>query len=241
MVKKGELLYEGKAKKVFATADMDVLITEFKNSLTAFNAQKKGSFEGKGAINLAITTLIFKNLEKNGIRTHFIENISNTEMVVKRLEMIPLEVVVRNCAAGSFSQRFGIEEGRKFEKPLVEFYFKNDKLNDPLLTDDHILALNIATTKDINSLKEKALQVNAVLQTMFEKIGINLVDFKIEFGKTKQGEIILGDEISPDSCRLWDATTNEKMDKDRFRRDLGKVQESYEEVIERLQKHWGKS
>lgn len=240
MIQKAELLYEGKAKKVYQTSKQEFLITEFKNSLTAFNAQKKGSFEGKGVINLAITTTIFKNLEKNGIKTHFVENISETEMVVKKLSMIPLEVVVRNYSAGSFSTRFGIPEGQSFEQPLVEFYFKNDALNDPLITDDHVLALKIARPAEIKELKEKALRVNNVLKEMFIKADIKLIDFKIEFGKLPNGEIVLGDEISPDSCRLWDKTTDEKLDKDRFRRDLGKVQESYEEVVNRIQKHWGK-
>ncbi|MBK9293984.1 MAG: phosphoribosylaminoimidazolesuccinocarboxamide synthase [Oligoflexia bacterium] len=239
-MKKKDLLYEGKAKKVYLTDKEEFLVTEFKNSLTAFNAKKLGSFENKGVINLSITTTIFKYLEKNGIKTHFVENISNNEMVVRRLKMIPLEVVVRNIAAGSFSSRFNIPEGEAFEKPFVEFYYKNDALNDPLLTDEHVLTLKIANQNEINELKLKALKINQALITMFDKADIKLVDFKIEFGKLGSGEIVLGDEISPDSCRLWDKKTDEKLDKDRFRRDLGRVQESYEEVVTRIQKHWGK-
>ncbi len=233
-VKKKDLIYEGKAKRVFSTSDETHLITEFKNSLTAFNAKKKGSFEGKGSINLKITTMLFDYLKKNGITSHFVENIDDENMVVKKLKMIPLEVVVRNRAAGSFSSRFGLKEGSVFENPFTEFYYKDDGLNDPLLTEDHILTLKIATQNEISKLKVLSLQINQLLKNYFRQIDINLVDFKLEFGKDATGEIILGDEISPDSCRLWDSNSGERLDKDRFRRDLGRVEESYRIILSRM-------
>ncbi len=236
-MQKKELIYEGKAKKVFATDSPDFLITEFKNSLTAFNAKKRGSFGGKGEINQKITTLIFQRLEASGIKSHFVENISGApEMLVKKLKMIPLEVVVRNRAAGSFSTRFGIPEGVPFDAPFVEFYYKKDELNDPLMAEEHILALKIASSSQIAMFKALALDINSVLKSLFREMDIILIDFKIELGRDVNGEVILGDEISPDSCRLWDANSGERLDKDRFRRDLGRVQESYELILSRLEK-----
>jgi phosphoribosylaminoimidazole-succinocarboxamide synthase len=231
---KAQMLYEGKAKKIFATQDSSKLIQEFKDSLTAFNAQKKGSFEGKGEVNLKITSAIFKFLGQNKIPTHFIERLNDKDMLVEKLKMIPLEVVVRNVAAGSFTARLGVPEGRLLKKPLVEFYFKDDKLNDPLVTDDQILLLDIADENQIAELKKLALQINALLKSLFDRIGITLIDFKIEFGVNEKGQLILADEISPDSCRLWDKVTHEKLDKDRFRRDLGKVEESYKLVCKKI-------
>lgn len=240
-VKKGDLLYEGKAKKIFSTSDPKKLIQEFKDSLTAFNAQKKGSFQGKGEINLKITTCIFKFLKARKIQTHFVENIDHQNMIVEKLKMIPLEVVVRNKAAGSFSNRYGIPEGTPLAKTLVEFYYKKDELNDPLMTDDHVLALKLATDSEMKTLKKQALLINKNLKTFFKAVGIELIDFKLEFGKNSKGKIVLADEISPDSCRLWDIKTQEKLDKDRFRRDLGKVEESYALVCEKILNKWGKT
>lgn len=236
---KKELLYEGKAKKIFATSRPGELIQEFKDSLTAFNAQKKGSFKGKGSINLKITGCIFNYLASKGMRTHLLKILDDQNMLVEKLEMIPLEVVVRNRAAGSFSKRLGVPEGQPLAAPLVEFYYKKDELGDPLLTEDHIEALALAKRFEVSELKEKALLVNKHLKTIFQEIGIDLIDFKIEFGRTVQGQIVLADEISPDSCRLWDSQTSEKLDKDRFRRDLGKVEESYQLVCDKILKKWG--
>lgn len=232
---KGELLYEGKAKKIFSipTKPHEVWV-EFKNSLTAFNALKKGEFEGKGQINCEIATLIFQHLKKNGISSHWVENPSPFEMIVEKVNIIPLEVVVRNILAGSTAKKLGIPEGKKLKKPLVEFYFKDDALGDPFLSDDQILMMEICSEQELKELKEKARSVNTVLKDLFREAGIELVDFKIEFGKDLKGQILLADEISPDCCRLWDLKTQEKLDKDRFRRDLGQVKEKYEEVLKRL-------
>ncbi len=238
---KGELLYEGKAKKIFAIpGEKDLVWVEYKNSLTAFNAQKKGSFEGKGRLNCLIASLVFKQLAKRGVPNHLLSNPSDTEMICKNVEIIPLEVVVRNVLAGSTAKKFGIEEGMPLDKPLVEFYYKKDELNDPFISDDQALVIKAAKSQDeLNVLKAQALKVNAILKEMFEAIGINLVDFKIEFGREKDGTVLLADEISPDSCRLWDKASGEKLDKDRFRRDLGKVEESYQEVWKRLNQQFG--
>lgn len=229
-----DLLYEGKAKKVYSTEKPEVLLLEFKDSLTAFNAQKKGSFEGKGVLNKEIASLIFEKLKKAGIDSHFISNPSPNEMEVVKVSIIPLEVVVRNILAGSTAKKMGIEEGRVLSRPLVEFYFKDDALGDPFISDDQALLFEIATESELKELKHKALKVNEVLQETFKKIGIKLVDFKIEFGKNSKGEVLLADEITPDCCRLWDEKTGEKLDKDRFRRDLGNVEESYRQVLVRL-------
>ena len=229
-----ELLYEGKAKRIFKTDDEQVVLIEYKDSATAFNGQKKADITGKGRLNNEITSLLFLKLQAQGIPSHFIKRISETEQLVKRVTIIPLEVVVRNVAAGSLSKRLGIEEGKELTKPLVEFYLKNDDLGDPLLTTDHIYELNIATKEELTILKEKALQINTVLSSFFTELGINLIDFKLEFGKDADGEILLADEISPDTCRLWDKKTNEKLDKDVFRRDLGSLTDAYETVFNRL-------
>jgi phosphoribosylaminoimidazole-succinocarboxamide synthase len=229
-----ELLYEGKAKRIFSTDDEQTVLIEYKDSATAFNGQKKADITGKGRLNNEITSLLFLNLQAQGIPSHFIKRISETEQLVKRVTIIPLEVVVRNIAAGSLSKRLGIEEGKELTKPLVEFYLKNDDLGDPLLTTDHIYELNIATEEELTILKEKALKINTVLSSFFNELGINLIDFKLEFGKDAEGSILLADEISPDTCRLWDKKTNEKLDKDVFRRDLGSLTEAYENILARL-------
>jgi phosphoribosylaminoimidazole-succinocarboxamide synthase len=229
-----ELLYEGKAKRIFSTDDEQTVLIEYKDSATAFNGQKKADITGKGRLNNEITSLLFLNLQAQGIPSHFIKRISETEQLVKRVSIIPLEVVVRNVAAGSLSKRLGIEEGKELTKPLVEFYLKNDDLGDPLLTTDHIYELDIATEEELTILKEKALKINTVLSSFFNELGINLIDFKLEFGKDAEGSILLADEISPDTCRLWDKKTNEKLDKDVFRRDLGSLTEAYETILARL-------
>jgi phosphoribosylaminoimidazole-succinocarboxamide synthase len=230
-----KLLYEGKAKKIFATENPQVVLMEFKDSLTAFNAQKKGSFQGKGALNRDIASLIFKVLKDKGIPSHYIEDVDDHSMITQKVDIIPLEVVVRNLLAGSTAKKMGKEEGEKLHRPLVEFYFKKDELNDPFLSDDQILIFGIAREEELKALKSKALRINDVLTELFNLIGITLVDFKVEFGKTPNGEILLADEITPDCCRLWDIKTGEKMDKDRFRRDLGGIETYYVEVLKRLQ------
>jgi phosphoribosylaminoimidazole-succinocarboxamide synthase len=229
-----ELLYEGKAKRIFKTDDEQTVLIEYKDSATAFNGQKKADITGKGRLNNEITSLLFLKLKDQGIESHFIERLSETEQLVKKVTIIPLEVVVRNIAAGSLSKRLGIEEGKELTKPLVEFYLKNDDLGDPLLTTDHVYELNVATKEELSILKEKALKINTVLSSFFNELGINLIDFKLEFGKDAEGSILLADEISPDTCRLWDKKTNEKLDKDVFRRDLGSLTEAYETVFKRL-------
>ncbi|MGJ7919322.1 phosphoribosylaminoimidazolesuccinocarboxamide synthase [Neobacillus sp. LXY-4] len=229
-----ELLYEGKAKKIYATEDENVVLVEYKDSATAFNGEKKANISGKGRLNNAITSLLFLKLHEQGIETHFIKQVSETEQLVKKVSIVPLEVVTRNVAAGSLSKRLGMEEGQALSKPLVEFYYKDDNLGDPLVTVDHILELNIATVEELETLKEKALQINAVLSSFFAELGIRLIDFKLEFGKDASGKIVLADEISPDTCRLWDAKTNEKLDKDVFRRDLGNLTDAYENILARL-------
>jgi phosphoribosylaminoimidazole-succinocarboxamide synthase len=232
---KGRLLYEGKAKKIFEILENShQVLVEFKNSLTAFNAQKKGEFESKGMLNCQITTLLFQALAKNQISSHHRKTISDHEMIVDRVEIIPLEVVVRNVIAGGLARKLGRSEGEKLKSPLVEFYFKDDVLADPFVSDDQILAFEWATAKELEILKTQALKINQVLQKVFLEAGILLVDFKVEFGRRAGGDIILADEISPDCARLWDLKTQEKMDKDRFRRDLGNIAESYQTVYSRL-------
>lgn len=235
-MEKKEQLYEGKAKRVFLTDDPDVLIVDYKDEATAFNGEKKGTIAGKGEINNQMTNHVFQILEKEGVPTHFIEELSDRETAVKRVEIVPLEVIVRNVAAGSFSKRLGILEGTEFSEPTIEFSYKNDDLGDPLINDYFARALNLATWEEIQTIKKYAFQVNEVLKDYFFKVDLKLIDFKIEFGRY-HGEIILADEISPDTCRLWDVNTNEKMDKDRFRRDLGNVEEAYIEVFHRLGLH----
>lgn len=232
-MKKLEQLYEGKAKKVFKTDNPDVLIVDYKDDATAFNGEKKGTIVGKGVINNRMTNHIFGLLEKEGVPTHFVEELSGRETAVKNVQIVPLEVIVRNVAAGSFSKRLGIPEGEKFEEPTIEFSYKNDALGDPLINDHFARALNLATWEEIETIKKYAFKVNEVLKAYFLQADIRLIDFKIEFGRY-HGEIILADETSPDTCRLWDVNTNEKLDKDRFRRDLGNIEEAYEEVFRRL-------
>ncbi len=232
-MKKLEQLYEGKAKKVFATDDPDIVIVDYKDDATAFNGVKKGTIVGKGVINNKMTNRIFQILEKEGIPTHYIEQLSDRETAVKKVEIVPLEVIVRNVAAGSFSQRLGVPEGVVFKEPTIEFSYKNDELGDPLINSYFAVALELATWEEIETIKKYTFKVNEVMKEYFLQAGIKLIDFKIEFGRY-HGQIILADETSPDTCRLWDVETNEKLDKDRFRRDLGNVEEAYNEVFERL-------
>lgn len=229
-----ELLYEGKAKRIFQINDENIVLVEYKDSATAFNGEKKANISGKGRLNNEITSLLFSMLKDNGIESHFLEKVSDTEQLVKKVTIIPLETVVRNVAAGSLSKRLGMEEGKQLRKPMVEFYLKNDGLGDPLLTLDHVDELQLATPDEIVILQEKALQINTILSSFFDDLGIKLIDFKLEFGKDKEGQILLADEISPDTCRLWDKETNEKLDKDVFRRDLGSLTEAYEKILARL-------
>ncbi len=232
---KKELLYEGKAKKLYATEDPDLLIAEFKDDLTAFNAQKKGSESGKGALNCQISSRLYELLEKNGIKTHLIKTLDGNHQLVKKVEIIPIEVVVRNTATGSLSKRLGIKEALKLPFTLVEFYLKDDDLNDPIICEEHCLILNLVKDKEtLHLLKERAKKINSVLKEFFSQRGLDLIDFKVEFGIDKEGEIVLSDEISPDSCRFWDMDTGEKMDKDRFRQNLGNVKVAYEEVLKRV-------
>ncbi|MEQ2527805.1 phosphoribosylaminoimidazolesuccinocarboxamide synthase [Bacillaceae bacterium CLA-AA-H227] len=233
-MEKQALLYEGKAKRVYQTNDDQLVWLEYKDSATAFNGEKKAQITGKGRLNNEITSLIFSKLKEAGMASHFVEKLSETEQLVKKVQIIPLETVVRNFAAGSFSKRLGIEEGRPLSKPIVEFYYKDDELGDPLLTEDHIEELKLATKEEVAILKEKALEVNALLTKLFQDIDIRLIDFKLEFGKDAEGQIVLADEISPDTCRLWDQQTNEKLDKDVFRRDLGNLTDAYETILTRL-------
>lgn len=233
-MEKGRLLYEGKAKQLFATEDENILFVSYKNSATAFNGEKKEEIEGKGILNNKITTILFEELKKRGIESHFVEQISENEQLVRKVEIIPLEVVVRNVAAGSLAKRLGMEEGIPLKHTIVEFYYKDDALGDPLLTDAHIQLLALAAPEEVETIKAKALEINQVLQPIFKEIGVTLIDFKLEFGKTAQGEILLADEISPDTCRLWDAETNNKLDKDVFRRNLGSLTEVYEIILSRL-------
>ena len=234
---KKELLYEGKAKKIWKTDDENLYIAEFKDSLTAFDAQKKSQEEGKGALNCKISANLFKLLEDHGVKTHFVECISDNEMVIKKADMIMIEVVVRNIATGSLTKRLGIPDGTKLPFALVEFYYKCDELHDPLINDEHALILDLVDSEsDLEELKRLGREINVVLKSFFDKADLDLVDFKVEFGKDSEGNIILADEISPDSCRFWDKETGEKLDKDRFRQDLGGVKVAYEEVLKRIQK-----
>lgn len=235
----GKMLYEGKAKKLFEiTGRNDLIYIDFQDNLTAFNALKKGSFEKKGALNRDIASLIFRYLKKGGVATHWQKDVSDKAMVALKVAIVPLEVVVRNVLAGSTAKKFGLPEGEALSEPLVEFFFKKDELGDPFVSDDQAIMLKVATREDLAKLKTLALKVNALLIPFFAQVGIRLVDFKLEFGRLPDGEIILADEITPDSCRLWDAQSGEKLDKDRFRRDLGRVKESYELVWDKLCKQW---
>ena len=234
-MEKLEMLYEGKAKKVFKTEDENLYIVSYKDDATAFNGLKKGQITGKGVINNKMTNIIFKYLADNGIKTHLVEEINDRETIVKKVQIVPLEVIVRNVAAGSFSKRFGVEEGTALKNPIVEFSYKNDALGDPMINNMQATAIGIATEEEIEDITSQVLKINELLKKYFLERGIKLIDFKVEFGRCN-GEIILADETSPDTCRLWDVETNEKLDKDRFRRDLGKVEEAYEEVWRRITK-----
>ena len=232
-MKKLELLYEGKAKKVWTTEDEDVLIVDYKDDATAFNGEKKGTIVGKGVVNNRMTNHVFKILETKGVPTHLVEELSDRETAVKKVEIVPLEVIIRNVAAGSFSKKLGIEEGRKLLEPTLEFSYKDDALGDPMINDYYAIGIGAATREEIDKITEYAFKVNEVLKEYFLGAGMELIDFKIEFGRY-HGDIILADEISPDTCRLWDVNTHEKLDKDRFRRDLGNVEDAYQEVFRRL-------
>ena len=231
---KKEQLYEGKAKKVYATDDPEVVIVSYKDDATAFNGLKKGTISGKGAINNRMTNNLMRRLEHKGVPTHYVEEPNDRETAVKKVSIVPLEVIVRNISAGSFAKRYGVEEGIVFDEPTFEFSYKNDDLGDPLLNTSHALALKLATREEIALIRKYTMMVNDLLKGFMKEIGIDLVDFKLEFGKTSDGTIVLADEISPDTCRLWDEKTHEKLDKDRFRRDLGGAEEAYEEVMRRL-------
>ena len=233
-MEKKEMLYEGKAKKVYATDVENVYIVDYKDDATAFNGEKKGTIVGKGVINNRMTNFLCQKLEEAGVPTHFVEELSDRETAVKKVSIIPLEVIIRNTAAGSFSKRLGIEEGNKLLCPTLEFSYKDDELGDPLINDYFAKALGIATQEDIDTITKYAFMVNDFLIQFFKDCGIELIDFKIEFGKTPDGTIILADEISPDTCRFWDIKTREKLDKDRFRRDLGGVEDAYNEVAKRI-------
>lgn len=232
-MEKKELLYEGKAKKVYTTEDPDVLIVDYKDDATAFNGVKKGTIVGKGVVNNRMTNHIFRMLEEKGIPTHYVEELSDRETVVKKVEIVPLEVIVRNVAAGSFSKKLGIEEGFKLLSPTLEFSYKNDDLGDPMINDYYAVAIGAATREEINTITELVFKINEILVDYFKGLNVDLIDFKVEFGRYK-GQIILADEISPDTCRFWDSETHEKLDKDRFRRDLGHVEEAYEEIYRRI-------
>lgn len=232
---KNELLYEGKAKQIYATDNPEIVLIRYKDSATAFNGEKKAMIEGKGRLNNEITSLLFEWLHRKGIESHFIKKISETEQLVKRVTIIPLEVVVRNVAAGSFSKRLGVEEGKPLLRPIVEFYYKDDALGDPLLTEDHIDVLDLATAREVEILKKQSMQINETLQSLFASMDIRLIDFKLEFGKDEEGHVLLADEISPDTCRLWDSHTNEKLDKDVFRRDLGSLTDAYKKILAKLE------
>lgn len=236
-MEKREQLYEGKAKRVYLTDDPALLIVAYKDDATAFNGLKKGTISGKGVINNKMSNLLMQALEKAGIPTHFVRELSDRETLVKKVSIVPLEVIVRNIAAGSFSKRYGAAEGTYFDAPTVEFSYKNDALEDPLLNEHHALALKLASAGEIALIKKYALAVNDYLKAFWAECGITLVDFKLEFGRLSDGSIVLADEISPDTCRLWDTETKEKLDKDRFRRDLGGVEEAYAEVMKRLTQH----
>lgn len=234
-MEKGKQLYEGKAKKVFATEDPQLLIVSYKDDATAFNGLKKGSIAGKGIINNQMSNRLMAKLESAGIPTHYVQELNQRETLVKKVTIVPLEVIVRNIAAGSFSKRYGVEEGVVFDQPTIEFSYKNDELGDPLLNRYHAQAMHLATPREIDIIQTYSFQVNEFLKEFWKSCGVTLVDFKLEFGRLEDGTIVLADEISPDTCRLWDAKTGEKLDKDRFRRDMGGVEEAYEEIMRRLE------
>lgn len=228
------MLYEGKAKQVFLTDDENVYMIHYKDDATAFNGEKKEVIMGKGELNLAISTIIFEMLEKSGIKTHYVKTLNSRDMLVKKVTILPLEVIIRNISAGSICKRLGLEEGIVFKEPIFEISYKNDELGDPLMNDDHAVAMGLIERSELEAIRKTTLEINTLLIDFFKHVGLKLVDFKIEYGKTVDGKIILADEISPDTCRLWDEKTNEKMDKDRFRRDLGNLIEGYKEVLNRI-------
>ena len=234
-MEKLQQLYEGKAKKVFATDDPEKLIVEYKDDATAFNGLKKGTIKGKGVINNQMSNRLMAYLEKQGVPTHYIQEINERETIVKKVSIVPLEVIVRNISAGSFAKHYGVEEGIVFDQPTIEFSYKNDELGDPLLNSYHALALKLATAEEIATIEKYAFKVNEVLKDFWLSAGVTLVDFKLEFGRLSDGTIVLADEISPDTSRLWDVKTHEKLDKDRFRRDLGGVEEAYAEIMKRME------
>lgn len=231
---KGVQLYEGKAKKVFATENPEYVIVSYKDDATAFNGLKKGTIAGKGVINNRMTNLLMQMLEKAGVKTHFVQELSERETLVRKVSIVPLEVIIRNVSAGSFAKRYGVQEGVPFESPTIEFSYKNDELGDPLLNEYHALALKLATREEIDQIKQMAFKVNDLLRAFFDRCGVELIDFKLEFGRLSDGTIVLADEISPDTCRFWDKNTHEKLDKDRFRRDLGNVEDAYQEMMKRV-------
>ena len=233
-MKKCEMLYEGKAKKVYTTEDPELYIVDYKDDATAFNGLKKGTISGKGVINNRVTNHLMKMLEGKGIPTHFVEELSDRETVVKKVKIVPLEVIVRNIAAGSMSKRLGIEEGTVLPTTVLEYSYKNDDLGDPLINDYHALAMQLCTREELDQIASYAFKINEILKAFFKEINVDLVDFKLEFGKLSNGTIVLADEISPDTCRFWDTTTHEKLDKDRFRRDMDNVDEGYHEIMKRL-------
>ena len=234
-MKKLEQIYEGKAKKVYATDDPELVIVDYKDDATALDGLKKGTIAGKGVINNQMTNRLMDKMEKAGIPTHFVKELSQRETLVKKVSIVPLEVIVRNISAGHFASRYGVEEGIVFDQPTIEFSYKNDDLHDPLLNEYHALALKLATREEIDLIKKSSFAVNDVLKAFWRECGVTLVDFKLEFGKTRDGTIVLADEISPDTCRLWDSKTHEKLDKDRFRRDMGGVEEAYAEIMKRME------
>ena len=229
-------LYEGKAKKVYATTDENLCIVSYKDDATAFNGLKKGTIAGKGVVNNRMTNMLMQLLEKAGVPTHFVEELSDRDTLVKKVKIVPLEVIIRNVSAGSFAKRYGVEEGIVFEETTIEFSYKNDDLGDPLINSYHALALKLASKEEIETIKKYAFKVNEVLKAYFLHLGVKLIDFKLEFGRLPDGTIVLADEISPDTCRFWDAKTNEKLDKDRFRRDMGGVEDAYAEIFKRVTK-----
>ena len=236
-MEKRDMIYEGKAKKVYTTDDENLVIVSYKDDATAFNGLKKGTITGKGVINNQMSNFLMQMLEKNGVPTHFVEELSERDTLVKKVKIVPLEVIIRNISAGSFSKRYGGAEGIVFDEPTIEFSYKNDELGDPLINDYHALALKLATKEEIETIKTYAFRVNEELKKFWKSCGVTLVDFKLEFGKVSDGTIVLADEISPDTCRLWDSATGEKLDKDRFRRDLGGVEDAYHEIMKRLEEH----
>ena len=233
-MEKKEMLYEGKAKQVFATDDPEVLLVHYKDDATAFNGLKKGTISGKGAINNRVTNFMMQVLEKEGVPTHFVEELNDRDTLVKKVSIVPLEVIIRNISAGSFAKHYGVEEGIVFDEPTIEFSYKNDELGDPLINEYHALALKLATKAEIARIKELAFKTNEVMKKFFKERKVDLVDFKLEFGRLSDGTIVLADEISPDTCRFWDSETHDKLDKDRFRRDLGNVEDAYKEMLKRI-------